>query len=154
GQLDELRAGEAGLRGFIERYPDLLNPRVALAHLLVVTGRGDEARVEFDRLAAHDFEDLPRDLGWSSAMGELAELCCALGDRHHAPSLYRLLLPCAAYVAVSPYHAVCWGAMARSLGRLAATLEDWPAAEAHFAVALECNRRLEAQVWLAHTAAD
>jgi len=154
GQFDELRATETGLRGFIERYPDLPHPRVALAHILVLTGCRDEARTEFDRLAAHNFEDLPRDVGWSSAMVELTEVCAALGDTRRAGALYRLLLPCVAYVAVSPFHAMCWGAMARSLGVLAGMLEDWTAAEAHFAVALTCNRRLNARPWVARTQYD
>ncbi len=154
GRFEELAAGEMLLRGLAEQYPGIPSPRVALTHLLVVLGRLDEARVELDRLAARDFEDLARDLGWTSVVVELAEICAALGDRQRAGALYPLLLPCAAYVVVSPYHATCWGSVARSLGVLATMLEDWTAAEAHFAVALERNRRLRARPWIARAQLD
>jgi hypothetical protein len=123
-------------------------------HLLAVLGRLDEARAELERLAARDFEDLPRDLGWTSVMVELTEVCAAVGDRQRAAKLYSLLLPCAAYVVVTPYHATCWGSVARSLGILATMLEDWASAEAHFVVALERNRRLRARPWIARTQLD
>ena len=46
----------------------------------------------------------------------------------------------------------CYGAADRYLGMLATVLGDFDRAERHFAAALELNRRMGAQTWLAHTA--
>ena len=46
---------------------------------------------------------------------------------------------------------VCYGAVSRYLGALAAMLERWDDAERHFEGALAMNRRMEAPPWVAHT---
>jgi len=49
------------------------------------------------------------------------------------------------------YLSVCYGAAARHLGLLAATMSHWAEAEQHFEEALKMNAKLEAGSWLAHT---
>ena len=46
---------------------------------------------------------------------------------------------------------VCYGAAARYLGMLAATMERWEDAAQHFEDALAMNARMGARPWLAHT---
>ena len=41
----------------------------------------DEARGEFERLAADGFAAVPRDAMWPGWLAFLAEVCVALGDR-------------------------------------------------------------------------
>jgi hypothetical protein len=64
-----------------------------LAVLYVELDRLDEARAEFERLAARDFDDLSRDGRWATCLAYLAEVCTALKDARRAVMLYRLLLP-------------------------------------------------------------
>jgi hypothetical protein len=47
------------------------------------------------------------------------------------------------------YSVVCYGALSRYLGALAATLDRWGGAARHFEEALAMNARME--TWLAHT---
>src|SRR4029079_9805465 len=74
GRLVEV---EPALRRFIDIYPMLQAWRAALALLLVELGRLDEARAEFETVAA---DELPRDANWLIAVTLLAEVCGALGD--------------------------------------------------------------------------
>ena len=92
--------------------------------LLWETGRRDEARHELEALAADDFADIPRDGDWLIAITLLAEGAAELGDRERSRQLYELLLPYGAGNVVIGLAAVCLGAAARILGRLAATVGD------------------------------
>jgi tetratricopeptide (TPR) repeat protein len=122
--------------------------------LLWETGRLDEARAEFDALAAYDFADIPQDGDWLTAITLLAEGAVALGDRDRAARLYELLLPYGAGNVVIGLAAVCLGAAARFLGGLAATVGDETAAAAHFEHALQVNTSLKTPLYLAHTRLD
>ena len=89
-----------------------------LAVLYVELDQLDKARAEFERLAARDFDDLPRDGRWATCLAYLAEVCAALNDARRAAILYRLLLPtptarscsAAASSAAAPADAIsgCW----------------------------------------------
>jgi DNA-binding CsgD family transcriptional regulator len=125
-----------------------------LAVLYVELDRLDEARAEFERLAARDFDDLPRDGRWATCLAYLAELCTALKDARRAAMLYRLLLPYADRALVLGGGFVCSGASGRHLGMLAATMSNWPASERHFEAALAMNTRIGALLPLAHTRHD
>jgi predicted Zn-dependent protease len=57
GRMGEL---EQPAREFVQRYPEVPAWRVGLARVLLEIGRMDEARAEFDALAARGFEDIPR----------------------------------------------------------------------------------------------
>jgi len=60
-------------------------------------GRPDEARAEYEKVAAEDFTAMPRDGRWLYCMVYLSEVCAALGDAERAPVLYRLLTPYAGH---------------------------------------------------------
>jgi tetratricopeptide (TPR) repeat protein len=73
------------------------------------------------------------------------------GDRARADTLYQTLLPFAGRNVVVSNAAICYGALSRYLGVLAATLERWEDAARHFEDALAMNSRMDARPWLAHT---
>jgi tetratricopeptide (TPR) repeat protein len=149
GRLQEV---EAALRGIIAQYPSLPAWRCALIFLHSELGRVDEARAAFERLAANDFSDFPRDAFWLIALTLLAEVCAVLDDAPHAAKLHELLLPYAErHVVVGRAAAAYYGSVQRLLGLLATTLGRWDEAESHFYSALLKHAQVGARPWLAHT---
>ena len=67
--------------------------RAALGMMYIHLGRNDEARAEFEYVAAQDFATLSRDSAWPSGMACLVEVCVGLRDSKRAAVLYDLLLP-------------------------------------------------------------
>jgi tetratricopeptide (TPR) repeat protein len=138
----------------VDAYPNVPAWRAALGRLLWDSGDVEQAQRELDVLAAHGFEDIPRDGNWMIAMTLLAELTAGLGDARRAARLYELLLPFEGVNVVIGLAAVCYGSAARYLGQLAACLGHRDRAVAHFERALAANDALRAPVWLAHTQLD
>ncbi len=151
GRMGEL---EVAARRMVSENPGRLAWRAALANLLCEEGRLDEARDEFDRLAAHDFEDVPKDLDWMIAMTLLSDVCADLGDAARAALLYAKLEPYADVNVVIGLAAVCLGSAASFLGKLAATMGDTERATEHFERALSANAALPAPACLARTQVD
>ncbi|MEE8346459.1 MAG: AAA family ATPase, partial [Dehalococcoidia bacterium] len=147
GGLDE---SEAAARRFTEQYPGLPAWRCALAWLYGELGREGEARAEFERLAADDFADLPRDAIWFTTVAFLSQACAFLADTGRAATLYDLLLPYAGRNIVQGAIA-CYGSASHYLGLLAATMERWEDAARHFEDALEMNAKIGAKPFVAHT---
>ena len=112
-------------------FPTYLVLRAVLAQLHAELGREDAAREIFESLAADDFAGVPRDDEWIFCLSVLADVAESLGDVPRAGVLYRLLSPYAGRNALSnPDN--CIGAVARSLGVLAAMTHRWPEAIRHF----------------------
>ena len=139
GRLVEL---EGAHRGMVEQYPDIPAWRAGLAMLYRETDRRDEARRELDRLGAHDFRDLPRDLFWLIGIALSSDVASWLGDERRAALLYDLLLPYADRTIVTGRAVVCAGTASQYLGALAATTGRFDESEAHFEHALAMNARL------------
>jgi DNA-binding SARP family transcriptional activator len=150
GRLDEL---EAALRGFVEEFSESPVWRAALALLVLELGGWEEARVEFERLAADDFAGLPRNFAWLAGVAMLAQVCAALGDAERAAVLLALLSPFAGRNVVTADRQ-CWGSAAYYLGLLARTTGDLDEAERWFEKAVDHNARMGATPWLAHTRCD
>jgi DNA-binding SARP family transcriptional activator len=148
GRMGEL---EAAARKMVEENPARPAWRAALATLLAEDGRLDEAREEFSRLAAGDFDDIPKDLDWLIAIVLLSDVCADLGDGDRAKLLYANLEPYADVNVVIGLAAVCLGSAASFLGRLAATMGRTYDARRHFKRALEANAALGAPACLART---
>jgi tetratricopeptide (TPR) repeat protein len=148
GRLHEL---ETAVKNFVAQYAAVPGWRAALASLYSDLGRDVEARSEFERLAANDFTDLPRDNSWLIGATLLAETCAFLADSRSAVLLYELLLPYAEHNVVVGDAAACNGSASRPLGLLAATLERWPQAAVHFERALCMNMRIGARPFVART---
>ena len=151
GRMGEL---ERAARQLVADNPGRPAWRAALANLLCEEGRLDEAQEEFDRLAAHDFEDVPKDLDWMIAMTLSSDVCADLEDAERAARLYDKLEPYAAVNVVIGLAAVCLGSAASFLGKLAATMGRADLAAEHFERALAANTALQAPVCLARTQVD
>ena len=148
GRFGEL---EQAARQLVAANPARPAWRAALANLLCEEGRLSEARQEFERLAAHDFEDIPTDLDWMIAMTLLSDVCADLGDEARARLLYARLEPFGTVNVVIGLAAVCLGSAASYLGKLAATMGRADLAAGHFERALDANAALQAPVCLART---
>jgi tetratricopeptide (TPR) repeat protein len=150
GRLDEV---EAVVRRSVDEFPRYPIYRCACAQMAAELGYTAEASKALEDLAAGDFAALPFDDDWLVAMTLLAETAAALGDVERAGCLYRRLQSYGDRVAIA-IAAISTGAVARSLGLLAATRESWDDSEHHFEQALELNARIGARPWLAHTQRD
>ena len=128
--------------------------RAGLSLLLHETGRTEEARAEFERLARDDFAGIPRDGDWMVVTALAADLAHAFDDAPRAAVLYDLLTPFADANVVIGLGAVCLGATSRYLGRLALTLGRQADAVAHLRDAVAANASLQATVELAHSWVD
>ena len=77
GQLAEL---ETGMKAILDQEAPTPAASSALAFVRSEQGKREEARAEFERLAADDFASIPRELAWTAVMANLTEICCFLGD--------------------------------------------------------------------------
>ena len=147
GRLAEM---ESLVADAVSRYDRTPAWRTALTWFYSQLDRRDDARREFDRLAADSFACLPHDMYWMLAMSHLADACAFLGDADRAALLYDLLAPHEhRYVTLTS--AVFMGSASRPLAVLAATLGRWEEARRHFETALAMNARVEAAPCLART---
>jgi tetratricopeptide (TPR) repeat protein len=151
GRMGEL---EQAARQLADGNPARPAWRAALATTLWETDRLEEARAEFDKLAASDFSDITRDGDWITTMMLLCDACAAVGDEARAPALYAEFLPFADVNVVAGLGVACLGPAARVLGKLAATAGHADHTVRHFEHALELSRRLDAPVLLARTQLD
>lgn len=148
GALEEVAPA---MRALAERLP-MPVWRSASARVSAELGRTAEARRDLDALARDGFAGVRRDGNWLTTMMNAAETAALVGDVARAAVLYDLLRPFAGlHVVVA--HACCFGSVERYLGRLAAALRRWPAADAHFARAAEADGRTGAAPFVAHTRA-
>jgi class 3 adenylate cyclase/DNA-binding CsgD family transcriptional regulator len=128
--------------------------RPGLAVLYLEIGRIEEARREFEELAADGFADLPRDGRWLFCMVYLSEVCGALGDGARAAILYPLLAPYGGQTIVLGGGITGVGSADRYLGLLCRAMRRWPDAQRHFDAALAMNERIGARLQTAHTRYD
>ncbi|MGH2600988.1 MAG: LuxR C-terminal-related transcriptional regulator, partial [Dehalococcoidia bacterium] len=148
GRLAELAALATGL---VARLPAVAVVRSALALLYAELGRADDARQEFERLAADDFAGIPRDETWLVTLSNLAEVCTALGDTTRAATLIELLRPHAEHCIAVGMGIGFAGAVSHYLGLLTVTLGRWEESDRYFAGALVLERRMGARTWVART---
>jgi tetratricopeptide (TPR) repeat protein len=148
GRLQELAPV---IKYFVTHHSAATTWRPGLALIYSDLGLGQEARTEFEYLAANDFADLPQDALWLTCIIYLSEVCAFLGDADRAAVLYQHLRPYAGHNVVVGFVVACYGAVSRYLGLLATTMSRWEAAEGHFEEALKLNARMGAKPWLAHT---
>jgi tetratricopeptide (TPR) repeat protein len=150
GNLEEV---EPAIHTLAAAYPARPVFRCALAHLQAELDQVADAERALHELARDGFSGLPFDMEWLFAMSLLVETCALLGATQHAPALYDLLAPWAAFNASNFLEGIR-GSVARYLGILASMLERWDDAARHFQHALEMNERMGARPWLAHTQHD
>jgi DNA-binding SARP family transcriptional activator len=151
GRMGEL---EQAARQLVETNPNRPAWRAALATILFETDRLEEARSEFEQLAADGFTTIPRDGDWLTTISLLCDVCAGIGDAARASILYSALAPYADGNVVAGVGVACLGPTARTLGKLAATMNSGSDAARHFERALEISKRLGTPVWLAHSQLD
>ena len=125
--------------------------RPGLAVVLSELRMEDDARRELARIREAGLETL-RSALWLGSLTYLADTCSALGDEATAALVYPELEPLAGTNVMIGHGVAIYGAADRYLGMLATTLGEWGSAERHFEAALEMNREMGADTWLAHTA--
>jgi tetratricopeptide (TPR) repeat protein len=122
-----------------------------LALIYSTLGMREESWGIFDALAVDRFAMLPQDSLWVATLTYLSETCAYLGDADRAATLYQLLLPYDGRAVVVGGATACYGAAARYLGMLAATMSNWETAERHFLGAIDLDASMEAWPWLGHS---
>ena len=150
GRIAEM---ESEIHELAAEYPARPVFGCVVAHLHARLDRRDEATRALEDLARGGFASLPFDQEWLYALSLSAEASAALEHSDSAGALYELLLPWAD-LNVADQPEAFGGAVSRYLGLLAATIERWDEAGAHFEHALAMNARMGARPWLAHTQRD
>ncbi|MEU7818882.1 hypothetical protein AB0B41_41725, partial [Pseudonocardia sp. NPDC049154] len=134
------RPEEADLDGFLRLAPELGAAGYATNALLrALTGEAGAADLLgrwLDERGAG-----PHDSEWLPEAVQAAQAAQLLGDRAAGARTYALLLPHAGLFAVEGMVAGTWGSVDAFLGRLAALLENRPAARRHLAAAVEADAR-------------
>jgi tetratricopeptide (TPR) repeat protein len=120
-----------------------------LSVALTAVGQPDEGRAQLAAAGANGFADIPYNILWLPTLCLYAESAAATGAECEAALLYDRLAPYADHIAFNSSSIL--GTAARFLGGLAATLGDWPAADAHYARALELDERLASPTLTART---
>jgi hypothetical protein len=113
----------------------------------------DEARAEFEDLAAGHFAAIPRDGNRLLLLGLLAEVCCALNDAERAAELLKELRPAEGRILVF-FSPVCLGPTDRLLAMLASVAGLADNADHWHGRALEVSRRMDSPPWIAHCLYD
>ena len=165
GQMLSLQRQREGLGDVIEaiegalaQYPALVAWHAVLPLAHMDAGQPERARELFETFAASNFEIVPRDMFWLTAITVLAEACALLGDADRARTLYAMLAPYAE-LNVQVGAACCFGSTLRFMAEVAGAMGDWDAMERDFERALELNAawnnrpvialtQLEYVVWL------
>jgi class 3 adenylate cyclase/tetratricopeptide (TPR) repeat protein len=148
GRLGEM---EPAIRAYADQFPTIPAVRAAVAFILAESGNLDEARGEFEIVAANEFADMPRDTTWSLTLAMLARTAASLGDTARAKALYDMFAPYGSRAVVTGPAIACLGSAARYLGMLAAAVGRTNEAVRHFEEAIEVNTRMGALPYLAHT---
>ena len=139
------------VKHFLATTPSFGAWRPGLTLIYAELDMPEDARREFDLLAANKFGALAHDALWVTSIGYLCEVCAYLHDEQHAAALYRLLFPYRGCNLVTGANLVCQGAADRHLGMLAATMKRWDEAEEHFVAATTANARQGGLPWVAHS---
>ena len=146
GRIGEL---EGVVTQQLQGNPDLRAWQAALVVLYLDIDREDDARDWFDRLAANDFLDIPRDVNWIVTLGLASNAAYQLRDRERAAQLYEIFLPYATRQVVVGAAFLCDGSGSLALGEAAAALERWEDAERHFEEAIAFAERTDTRPWAA-----
>jgi tetratricopeptide (TPR) repeat protein len=144
---------EGAAREMVATNPMRLAWRSGLATLLCDTGRYDEARELLAGLA-EEFAAVPPDGDWMITFALLADVAADLQDVEHAERLYEVLEPYRDSNVVIGHGAVCFGSVARYLGRLALTVGKRDLALEHLRQAVDSSTAMRAPVHLAHARLD
>ena len=114
GRTEEIAPAVAALAA---RYPAIAAWRIANAVTLSDLGQLDEARLEFERVAAQGFENIPTIVGqWLAAIALLCQIAATIEDGERASQLHDMLEPFRGQTVIAGRAAACWGPVSRYLG--------------------------------------
>lgn len=153
-ERDQLSSVLPAVSEAVERYPAVIGWRATRAWVLAQLGQRDLAQADYDQIARGSFSCIPKRLDWPATVALLSEAAVILGDKEGAKQLYEILLPFADRYFVIGLCVLNWGSVARHLGLLSATLENWQDAEIHLRRALRLNSSIGAIAWHAQTEID
>lgn len=129
-----------------EATPEYAWPIRCMALLYALEmGLEEEARVQFEALAARGFEDLPRDAYWLLCAALLAWVCADLVDRERAARLRDLLRPYAERTALGTATRIVLGPTRYFVARLGQVLGEREEARSNYEAAIERCQRLGAR---------
>ena len=148
GRLAELAPAVRILAGEEGRAGPWLPGLVAV---LAELGMEEEAGRELARVVGAGLGQF-RETLWLSSLTYLADAAAALGDAEMAALLYPELEPLAGTNVMIGHLVAFHGSADRYLGMLAATTGERDRAARHFEAAMEMNRAMGADTWVAHTA--
>lgn len=149
----EQRGGlEGSIRWLVEQTPESSTWSCVLAVFLADSGRAEETRELFERIAAGGFARLAREKNAPALLAWIARVATFLWDEPRARQLYPLLLPYAERnIVLGASSQACLGSAHRYLGLLAATCGDVAGAERHYLDAIAMNERMAARPVVACT---
>jgi class 3 adenylate cyclase len=149
----EIAEAVALVERMVARYPAFPGWKYTLALLYAESGREDEARRELDPAALAGDREAFHPAYAPLFLALLAETCALLGDARWAAPLYEALRSFARLFVVGGHEVnECYGSVSHYLGILAATMQRWDAASAHFDEALAANAREGARPFEARSA--
>jgi hypothetical protein len=119
--------------------------RCGAAFLRSEIGQHEAARVELDAVGAGGFADLPRDGNWAMGVSIAGLAAATIGAVEHAAALYPQLDSISDRVVVLAAGDVSLGPAALPAAAVAALLEMWDEAEAHFETAHRIAARIDAR---------
>jgi hypothetical protein len=121
--------------------------RASMVRFAADSGQLAAAQRMLDTMAARNFEDIPRDIGYLNALYHLGLAAAIVGDRVRAARLYEMLAPYPRHN--TPNNMMMYeGSVSYPLARLAALLGD-ARARGHYEDALAMNERMGMQPALA-----
>jgi class 3 adenylate cyclase len=140
------------LEAFISQTPRIPGVRMWLARCYSDVGRLDDARGLLASEVANHFSGLPSDSIWRSSVANAADAIAELGWVEAAEVLLPLIRPYADQFATNGTS--CTGPVARSLGRLFATVGLLDDAERCFVTSKRISESMRSPLFVAHTHLD
>ncbi len=130
------------VRKMVVDYPAIPAWRLALVGFLAEADRLDEARVEYEPIAARGFGGLPRDANWLVGVTRIGESAARLGDKEACADLLERLSGFAGEVAVVGRAAASNGPVDRYLGLMAEAIGEIDEAVGHLEASLAISERM------------
>ncbi len=130
------------VREMVERYPAIPAWRLALVGFLTEADRLDEARADFEPIAARGFDGIPRDANWLVGVSRIGEVAARLGDERSCRDLLGRLADYSGEVVIVGRSAACQGPVDRYLGMMSAAIGEDERAIAYLESALELIERM------------
>ena len=143
---------EGSIRWLVEQTPESSTWSCVLAVFLADSGRVEETREVFERIASGGFARLARQSNAPAVLAWMARVATFLWDEARARELHPLLLPYAERnIVLGASSQACLGSAHRYLGLLAATCGDVAGAERHYLAGIAMNERMAARPVVACT---